>query len=165
MSDNGLLKIALGGGCHWCTEAVFQSLSGVVNVEQGYVSSIGDNKTFSEGVVVHFDVAKITLSTLVKVHLHTHKSTSEHSMRRKYRSAIYTFSKEQATIVGEIFKQVQPVFKDPIITKILPFRNFRPSESRYLNYYLSNPEKPFCENHITPKMAKLGILYGGALKH
>ena len=90
-----LKKIALGGGCHWCTEAVFQSLKGVVSVEQGYIASLVKHSAFSEGVIVHFNANIISLKTLIEIHLYTHKSTSNHSMREKYRSAIYVFSKSQ----------------------------------------------------------------------
>ncbi|MGC1204202.1 MAG: peptide-methionine (S)-S-oxide reductase [Flavobacteriaceae bacterium] len=90
-----LTKIAFGGGCHWCTEAVFQSLLGVSKVEQGFVASTGQHNSFSEAVIVHFNVAKISLTTLIEIHLNTHKSTSNHSMRTKYRSAVYTFFEEQ----------------------------------------------------------------------
>ena len=82
-------KIALGGGCHWCTEAVFQSLIGVERVEQGYVASTGNNNSFSEAVIVHFNTERISLKTLIEIHLHTHKSTSNHSLRERYRSAVY----------------------------------------------------------------------------
>ena len=78
-------QIALGGGCHWCTEAIFQSLIGVIKVEQGYVSSTGENSIFSEAVIIHFNAAKISLSNLIEIHLHTHNSISHHSMRDKYR--------------------------------------------------------------------------------
>ena len=88
-------KIAFGGGCHWCTEAVFQSIKGVLKVEQGFVASTKKNSSFSEAVIVHFEDSKIALKTLIEIHLHTHKSTSNHSMRSKYRSAIYTFSEVQ----------------------------------------------------------------------
>jgi peptide-methionine (S)-S-oxide reductase len=90
-----LTKIAFGGGCHWCTEAVFQTLIGVEKVEQGWISSIEKNNTFSEAVIVHFNIEKIDLKTLIEVHLLTHKSTSNHSMIKKYRSSIYYFSNQQ----------------------------------------------------------------------
>ena len=89
--QTNLYKIAFGGGCHWCTEAVFQSLKGVEKVEQGFITSYDQNNTFSEAVIVDFNTEKIDLKTLVEIHLHTHKSTSNHSMRKKYRSAIYVF--------------------------------------------------------------------------
>ena len=87
-------KVALGGGCHWCTEAIFKSLKGVYQVRQGYVSSV-EEEAFSEGVVIHFDQDKISLKTLIEIHLYTHKSTSNHALRERYRSAVYVFSKFQ----------------------------------------------------------------------
>ncbi len=89
-------KIGFGGGCHWCTEAVFQALIGVEKVEQGWIASEGENDSFSEAVIVHFDESTIDLSTLTAIHLFTHSCTSEHSMWKKYRSAVYTFSNKQA---------------------------------------------------------------------
>ena len=75
-------RIGLGGGCHWCTEAVFQNLNGVVRVEQGWISALGALE-YSEAVLVHFDPEKITAKDLIEVHLHTHKCTSNHFMRTK----------------------------------------------------------------------------------
>lgn len=148
-------KIALGGGCHWCTEAVFQSLRGVVKVEQGYVASAGENDKFSEAVIVHFDGVQISLKTLVKIHLYTHKSSSMHSMRHKYRSAIYTFSKQQSIEAERILKSLQLEFDNEIITKVYPFSKFKASRQAIQNYYQKNPEKPFCKTFINPKLILL----------
>ena len=148
-------KIALGGGCHWCTEAVFQSLKGVNKVEQGFVSSTGIHTSFSEAVVVHFNPSIITLKDLVEIHLHTHKSTSNHSMRSKYRSAIYTFSDQQLHEANAILNELQANFKGRLITNVLPFDSFKPSTVAFQNYYYRNPEKPFCQNYIDPKIKLL----------
>ncbi len=148
-------KVALGGGCHWCTEAVFQSLKGVEKVEQGYVSSVGENQEFSEAVVVHFDTEEITLETLIEIHLHTHKSNSNHSMRNKYRSAVYTFSSEQENNSKKIIENLQKGFDDKIITKVFPFLEFKASREAIQNYYQKNPNKPFCETFINPKLQLL----------
>lgn len=145
-------KIALGGGCHWCTEAVFQSLIGVENVEQGYVASVGKNDSFSEAVIVHFNTELIALETLIEIHLFTHKSTSNHSMRTKYRSAIYTFSEEQTILSEAIITNLQKVFDDDILTKVYPFLKFQASRESIQNYYQKNPKKPFCETFINPKL-------------
>ncbi|QTD36739.1 peptide-methionine (S)-S-oxide reductase [Polaribacter batillariae] len=147
-----LQKIAFGGGCHWCTEAVFQSLIGVEKVEQGWVSSIHNHTSFSEAVVVSFWASKITLETLIEIHLLTHKSTSQHSMREKYRSAIYYFSKFQKDESLRIIEKLQPNFKEKIITKTLKFSAFKSSIDEFKNYYYTNPKKPFCENYISPKL-------------
>lgn len=149
---NMLSKIGFGGGCHWCTEAVFQSLIGVENVEQGWIASEDLNDTFSEAVIVTFNPEAISLETLTDIHLHTHKSTSNHSMRSKYRSAIYYFEEFQKVDLKSIITQLQSDFDTPIITQILPFKVFKPSREAITNYYYNNPQKPFCEQFINPKL-------------
>ena len=145
-------KIALGGGCHWCTEAIFQSVSGVRQVEQGYVASVEKNQTFSEAVIVHFDRQQIPFEVLIEIHLHTHRSTANHSMRYKYRSAIYTFSEKQRVEAEEILNNLQFNFAVPLVTQVLPFSAFKPSRKQIMNYYYSNPQKPFCKTFINPKL-------------
>ena len=81
--------IGFGGSCHWCTEAIFQSLIGVETVQQGWISSKPPNETLSEAVLVSFNPNQISIEILIEVHLLTHSCTSEHSMRGKYRSAVY----------------------------------------------------------------------------
>ncbi|WP_218598177.1 peptide-methionine (S)-S-oxide reductase [Polaribacter sp. NJDZ03] len=150
-----LTKVAFGGGCHWCTEAVFQMLIGVEKVEQGWVASIEKNNTFSEAVIVYFDLEKINLKTLIEIHLLTHKSTSNHSMRTKYRSAIYYFTQQQKEDCLKIIEKLQVGFKYKIITKVLEFKDFKPNTEEFQNYYQSNPDKPFCKNYINPKLTFL----------
>jgi peptide-methionine (S)-S-oxide reductase len=145
-------KIAFGGGCHWCTEAVFQSLIGVEKVEQGFVASINENNTLSEAVIVTFNADDISIKTLIEIHLHTHKSTSQHSMRKKYRSAVYTFSENQKLETQQIIDNLQDDFQQEVITQVLDFKEFKSSENQFKNYYYSNPEKPFCETFINPKL-------------
>lgn len=149
------MKIAFGGGCHWCTEAVFQSLIGVQNVAQGWVQSTNENDTFSEAVIVQFDPAVIPLKILVAIHLRTHKSTVQHSMRKKYRSAIYYYDTPQLENLNEILSVAQADFENKIITQVLPFVDFKPSQDDFTNYYYSNPSKPFCEQYINPKLKLL----------
>lgn len=150
-----LQKIALGGGCHWCTEAVFQALLGVEKVEQGFVSSNRENSTFSEAVIVHFNSELISLKTLIEIHLYTHKSTSNHSMRAKYRSAVYVFLKDEIEVSQIIIRKLQPKFEADIITEVLPFIKFKASRVAIQNYYQKNPEKPFCQTFINPKLIML----------
>nr|WP_046759362.1 peptide-methionine (S)-S-oxide reductase [Kordia jejudonensis] len=150
-----LTTIALGGGCHWCTEAVFQSLIGVHDVKQGWVQSTEVNNTFSEAVIVQFDASIIPLKVLVEIHLRTHKSTVQHSMRKKYRSAVYFYNPSQEKEVVNILSALQTNFKDSIITQVLPFVSFKASREEITNYYYSNPKKPFCEQFINPKLKLL----------
>jgi len=153
--NQSLEKIGFGGGCHWGTEAVFQSLKGVQKVEQGWISSSAPTDTFSEAVIVHYDKAEIELITLLQIHLHTHSSTSQHSMRKKYRSAIYTFSKLQEQSVLELMPILQQDFDQPLITKVLPFVDFKENKEQYQNYYYSNPQLAFCQTYIEPKLSFL----------
>lgn len=148
-------KIGFGGSCHWCTEAIFQSLKGVTKVEQGWIASENANSDFSEAVIVTYDPRTILLETLIAVHLHSHSCTAEHSMRSKYRSAIYTFGGAQAEASSHAISQLQSEFEQPIITRVIPFIDFKPNKAEYLDYYYSDPEKPFCQNYITPKLQLL----------
>ena len=146
-------KIAFGGGCHWCTEAIFQSLHGVHKVEQGWISSNSvEAKTLSEAVIVHFDPTHISLNVLTEIHLFTHNATSNHTFRKKYRSAVYAFSEEQQQKAKKILEDKQNYFEKPLITKVYSFEDFKLNEEKYLNYYESNPEKPFCKVRIEPKL-------------
>ena len=148
-------KVAFGGGCHWCTEAVFQSLIGVQNVQQGWVQSTEENNTFSEAVIVQFDASVIPLKVLVEIHLRTHKSTVQHSMRKKYRSAMYYYNQAQADMLNELLSDLQSDFEQEIITQVLLFEAFKASREEITNYYYSNPKKPFCEQFINPKLKLL----------
>ncbi len=150
-----LKKVGFGGGCHWCTEAVFQTLKGVEKVAQGWIASQGENDSFSEAVLVYFDEEKIDLASLTAIHLYTHSCSSEHAMRKKYRSAVYTFSEAQAKAVQAIIKQLQSEFAQPIITQILPFAAFKENHEQYQNYYLKNSDNQFCQTYIQPKLRLL----------
>ena len=149
-------KVAFGGGCHWCTEAIFASLKDVSKAEQGWVSStLPSANTPSEAVIVHFDTSCISLDILTEIHLFTHNATSNHTFRQKYRSAIYTFSKPQQMEAQRILEEKQKLFKKPLITKVYPFGEFRLNDEQYLDYYKSNPKKPFCQVRIEPKLRVL----------
>lgn len=145
-------EAGFGGGCHWCTEAVFSSLNGVLTVKQGWIASTGDDSSFSEGVVITYDEDIISLSTLIEVHLYTHSSTSQHSMRDKYRSAVYYFNDSDREVGEATLKALQADFDAPLITKVLPYDAFTMSREELLDYYYNDPKKPFCELYINPKL-------------
>jgi len=151
-------KIGLGGGCHWCTEAVFQSLADVTMVEQGFIASTNEHKPFSEAVIVHFNPNKINLKALIRIHLHSHQSTSDHSFRKKYRSAIYFYDEAQKSECELILSSLQSDFEQELITQIIPFGSFKASDEMFQDYYKKRPDAPFCKRYITPKLSRLNEL-------
>jgi peptide-methionine (S)-S-oxide reductase len=148
-------KIGLSGSCYWCTEAIFLSLRGVINVEQGWLSSFAGDDWFTEGIIVTYIPDVISLKNLIAIHLHTHSSTKIHSMRDKYRSAVYAMEPYQVTEIKHNLALLQTEFEQPLITRAYKFNQFKPSDKSMQNYYYSDPQRPFCENIISPKLTKL----------
>jgi len=157
-------QIGLGGGCHWCTEAVFQTLQGVHVVEQGFIKSAPPYEQFSEAVLVAFEPKFIPLNVLIEIHLRTHASTSNHRMRGKYRSAIYVHNERQRKETSSILSRLQKVFEQNLVTNVLDMVEFKPSLDRYKNYYEKAPDKPFCRAYIDPKLSLLRSKYSDFLK-
>jgi peptide-methionine (S)-S-oxide reductase len=157
-------RAGFGGGCHWCTEAIFQALAGVQDVEQGFISSTPPHAAFSEAVDVAFDPTAVTLADLIAVHLATHSSTANHSMRHKYRSAVYVHSADQAEAARSAIEALASEVGSEFVTLVLPFGEFKPSDERYHNYYRRNPARPFCEANIEPKLAVLRQRFANAMK-
>ncbi len=154
------VKIGFGGGCHWCTEAVFQSLRGVTKVEQGFIKSHASHDSYSEAALITFDSSVIPLDVLIDVHLRTHASTSPHKMRGKYRSSIYVLSQQVAAETSAVLEKLQGGFADKIVTMVLPFDGFKPSLEQFHDYYRTNSERPFCKTYIDPKLAKIRRRFG-----
>ncbi len=156
-------RIGLGGGCHWCTEAVFQALAGVRSVAQGFIASAPSDDSFSEAVDVTFDPEALPLEALLEVHLRTHASTSDHKMRGKYRSAVYVNNAPQARAVSAVLAGLQTEFEAPLVTRVLPFEAFKASDERFQNYAARNGDGPFCARYIDPKLDMLREDYGALL--
>ena len=149
------ITIGLGGGCHWCTEAVYASLKGVISVEQGWISASIPDDAFSEAVSITFDAETIKLKEIIEIHLCTHSSTANHAMRKKYRSAVYATSKIDQKQVRLLLAVLQKEFKEPLVTRALLLKDFKKSKEQYLDYYYKNPDKPFCQTYIQPKLKML----------
>ncbi len=147
--------LGLGGGCHWCTEAVFQSLAGVTRVDQGWIASDPPHDAFSEAVIVHFQPSLVRLADLLEVHLHTHASQSDHSLREKYRSAIYVTDATQLADATATLSRLAARFPVRLVTRVLPLRRFRPSRDEITCYYATDPTRPFCRTYIEPKLQLL----------
>lgn len=128
-------KIGLGGGCHWRTEAVFESLLGVACVNQGRIASNGKNSDYFEAVGVYLEPLVISLTELIGIHLHTHASRSNHSMRHKYRSAIYLYDDSQFEQAAEILNDFRAKFYEALITQAYPFKGFKKNKIELVDYF------------------------------
>jgi len=145
-------QLGFGGGCHWCTEGVFQALRGVVQVDQGFVQSDAPADHWAEGVIVTFDPSSIDLATLAEVHLRTHSATRARSPCSKYRSAIYIFEDVQRDAAERAIAHFAMESGMAVHTLVLPLAGFQASAERYQNYYRTNPARPFCLRFIAPKL-------------
>lgn len=157
-------KIGFGGGCHWCTEAVYKALRGVETVEQGFIRSVAPDDIYSEAVVVTWRPDEIPLDVLVEIHLRTHASTSDHKMRGKYRSAIYSISEDQTREATAILDRLRASERENYITRIIPFVEFKASDDRFHNYAEKNAGNQFCTRYIDPKLDRLRAEYGQFLR-
>lgn len=157
MNHRNHIKIGLGGGCHWCTEAVFMSLKGVRSVQQGWISSGGENLEWSEAVWLEFDPLVISLKDLIEVHLNTHSSTSSNSMRKKYRSAVYYSNEAQKKEAVRALREFSENFDKPLITAALKFEKFKLNQENHLEYFKKNGRNKFCERYIHPKLDMLKL--------
>ncbi len=161
----------LGAGCFWCVEAVFQRLKGVQKVVSGYAGGHVDNPTYeqvcsgatdhAEVVQITFDPEQISFAELLEVFWRTHDPTTLNrqgaDVGTQYRSVIFSHDDEQKRI-AEKSKQATDasgLWQNPIVTEIATFTKFYPAESYHQNYYLDNPNQPYCRVVIDPKMRKL----------
>lgn len=154
-------QVGFGGGCHWCTEAVFQAIKGVHKVEQGWIKS---SAIYSEGIWVHYDPAVVTLKQLIEIHLDTHSSQSKHSFREKYRSAVYYLSHSQEVLIQTTLNVIVSERKESFVTEVLPMECFTLNKEQYLNYYENRKNAPFSKTYIKPKLNILSKKYCTILK-
>lgn len=153
-------SIGLGGGCHWCTEAVFQQLKGISNVRQGYIKSTAPNDTWSEAILLDYDVDSIDFTQLIEVHLETHASTIQHQRRQEYRSAIYYFNDIQRDKIDVVMSSLSRKRNKSYITQILSFEEFKESRESIRDYYRTRPDAPFCKRYIEPKLELVKKMMG-----
>lgn len=144
-----LIEVGFGGGCHWCTEAVFSNTPEASDVLQGWIRSNGEESNLSEAVLLKCEL--VNLEKLIHIHLLTHSSTNEHSLRYKYRSAVYYTDPNHKRIIENILSDVP----ENVITMVLPLEKFELNDEKYLNYYEKNKGNQFCETYIEPKLKKI----------
>lgn len=171
MSKTVLYETAtLGGGCFWCTEAVFQQVRGVKAVESGYCGGHLDEPTYreicegdtghAEVVKVVFDPAVIPYRHVLEIFFVTHDPTTlnrqGNDVGTQYRSVIFTHDDAQAEIARQVITELsmQRIFDAPIVTEIEPVPRFWRAEEYHQNYYRQNPYQGYCAFVISPKVAK-----------
>ncbi|MFH1649646.1 MAG: peptide-methionine (S)-S-oxide reductase MsrA [Candidatus Woesearchaeota archaeon] len=160
--------IVLGGGCFWCTEAVFSRIEGVLKVEPGYAGGTTKNPTYEEvctGRTGHAEVVRIeydspeTLPRILDAFFATHDPTSlnrqGNDVGTQYRSAVFYKTNEQKLIVEKAIKHLQQSLDKPIVTEIKQLHEFYPAEDYHKNYFKKNPLNPYCMFVIRPKLKKL----------
>jgi peptide methionine sulfoxide reductase msrA/msrB len=166
---SGAEKATFGGGCFWCTEALFKEVMGVHSVENGYSGGTLENPTYQEvcggntghAEVIHitFDPQVVSYSDLVRLHLSSHDPTTLNQQGAdkgtQYRSVIFTHDAEQERIAKQVIADMQPLLDKPIVTEVQPFRAFFKAEDHHQNYYANNPDAGYCRVVIEPKLRKL----------
>ena len=174
------LQIAtLGGGCFWCTEAVFQEVKGVKKVVSGYAGGNAPGKpTYREitsGLTGHAEVIQITFDAniisyedILVIFMTTHDPTTLNRQGAdrgsQYRSVIFYHNENQHKIAQEVIKQLQEYFDDKIVTEISALPIFYKAGIAHQNYYRENTQQGYCSFVIEPKLAKLRKLHADKLK-
>jgi len=178
MSNN--LQIAtLGGGCFWCTEAVFQEVQGVEKVVSGYAGGNAPGKpTYREicsGLTGHAEVIQITFDAniisfedILVIFMTTHDPTTLNMQGAdrgtQYRSVIFYHDEQQHKIAKEVLQQIQAYYDDKIVTEISALPTFYEAEEEHQNYYRENSQQGYCSYVIAPKLSKLRKLHADKLR-
>ena len=170
----------LGGGCFWCTEAVYKELKGVVDVKPGYSGGNIKNPSYEEvctGATGHAEVVQITFdpeivsfSDILEVFFMTHDPTTlnrqGNDVGTQYRSAIFYHSEAQKETTEKVIKlfEQEKVYNQPIVTEVTPFTNFYVAEDYHFNYFARNKNQPYCQYVIVPKIEKFRKIFKEKLK-
>ncbi len=175
-----MAQATFGSGCFWCTEAIFLSVKGVTSVMPGYAGGTVENPSYeqvSSGTTGHaevarieFDPATVSYEQLVEVFFGSHNPTTlnrqGNDVGEQYRSVIFFHDETQKKIAEAVKAKLEQgkTFDAPIVTSIVPLTNFYPAEDYHRNYYANNPDQPYCQAVISPKLAKFRQHYASLLK-
>ena len=177
---NRSIKTAtVGGGCFWCTEAIFSEIKGIEKVASGYSGGNAPGKpTYREvcsGLTGHAEVVQITFDEniisykdILTIFMTTHDPTTLNrqgaDVGTQYRSVIFYHDDAQRKVAEEVIKEVSQLYDNSIVTEISPLDVFHEAEDYHQDYYRNNKEQSYCNFVITPKLAKFRKAYAEKLK-
>ena len=179
MADNSEVAV-FGGGCFWCTEAVFLEIKGVTSVVSGYSGGYVENPNYyqvcaektghAEVVELKFDPSQITFSEMLEVFFATHDPTTLNRQRAdqgaRYRSVVLYTSDTQKDQTAEFIKEldVSGDLGKPVVTEISQFERFFAAEPEHMQFYANNPGSMYCQIVISPKVAKVRQKFAKSLR-
>ena len=178
MKTNKLEVLTVGGGCFWCTEAVFQQVKGVEKVISGYSGGkVPGRPTYrevcsgltghAEVIQVSYDPSIITYEDLLLIFMTSHDPTSLNRQGAdagtEYRSVIFYHNDKQKEIAELVVKEIATHYKSTIVTEISPLINFYDAEEGHQDYYNQNSNNRYCDFVITPKLTRLRKLHADKL--
>ena len=165
-----LKTITLGGGCFWCTEAVFVNVRGVLDVESGYTNGHVVQPTYeqvctgtsghNEVVKLVFDPSVVSLRELLEVFFVIHDPATLNAQGNdrgtQYRSGIYIHEPSQQAVAEELISEMTAsgVYRRPIVTEVLAVNNYWPAEDYHQDFFARNPHQGYCMSVAAPKVAK-----------
>ncbi|MFZ6758007.1 peptide-methionine (S)-S-oxide reductase MsrA [Undibacterium sp. Ji50W] len=167
----------LGGGCFWCTEAVFQQIRGVSKVESGYAGGSVHQPSYeqictgrtghAEVVRLTFDPAVVSYHDLLQIFFTIHDPTTLNRQGNdagtQYRSVIFFHDEQQQATAKQVVADMTKVWDDPIVTEISPAPVFYLAEAYHQNYFRQNPQQGYCSFVVAPKVAKARKLFASKL--
>jgi len=172
--------IVLGGGCFWCTEAVFDRVQGVVDVESGYCNGETVNPSYeqvctgrtghAEVVRLEFEPAQITLREILEIFFVVHDPTTlnrqGNDVGTQYRSGIYYESEAQKQVAEEVIREIEAgkTYRSPVVTEVKPLANYSAAEAYHQDYFLNNPDQGYCAFVVGPKVEKFRKTFAAKLK-
>lgn len=180
MSTNTIEVATLGGGCFWCTEAVFQEIKGVTSVVSGYTGGDAPGKPtyreicsgltgHAEVVQITYDSAVISYADILSIFMTTHDPTTLNRQGAdagtQYRSVIYYHTDKQKDIAQAVLKEMANYYDSPIVTELSPLGIFYDAEEYHQDYYRNNSSQGYCQAVINPKLAKLRKVHSDKLKN
>ena len=172
--------IVLAGGCFWCTEAVFDRLRGVLDVESGYANGHVEHPSYeavctgdtghAEVVKLTYDPAQISLQDVLMVFFSTHDPTTlnrqGNDVGPQYRSGIYFTTPEQEATAREMVAQLEAekIFRAPVVTEVKALESYWPAEDYHQDYFANNPGTGYCAFVVGPKVEKFSERFKALLK-